>query len=67
MGGELLIGFALAFVVLGPKRMQLMLGHAGRAKARFDDMTNDLKSQWAAQIDKVPETAESTLPGVERQ
>jgi Sec-independent protein translocase protein TatA len=66
MGGESLIVLALAFVVLGPKRMQLMLGHAGRAKARFDNITGDFKSQWDARIDKVPETAESTMLGVER-
>jgi Sec-independent protein translocase protein TatA len=66
MGGESLIVLALAFVVLGPKRMQLMLGHVGRAKARFDNITGDFKSQWDARIDKVPETAESTMLGVER-
>ncbi len=36
MGTELLIGLALAFVVLGPNRMHAMLGHAGKAKAQFD-------------------------------
>jgi Sec-independent protein translocase protein TatA len=36
MGAELLIGLALAFVVLGPRRMRSMLGQVGRAKAQFD-------------------------------
>jgi hypothetical protein len=34
-----MIGLALAFVVLGPKRMHLMLRHAGRAKGRLDKAT----------------------------
>jgi Sec-independent protein translocase protein TatA len=66
MGGESLIVLALAFVVLGPKRMQLMLGHVGRAKARFDNVTEDFKSQWAARIDEAPGAAEPTLRGVRR-
>ncbi len=64
MGAELLIGFALAFVVLGPKRMQLMLGHVGRAKARFDNITGDFKSQWASPIDRVPEAAVPGYPPI---
>jgi Sec-independent protein translocase protein TatA len=40
MGTELLIGLALAFVVLGPQRMQSMLGHLGKAKAQLDKIKN---------------------------
>ena len=38
MGTELLIGLALAFIVLGPERMHSMLGHLARAKAQFDKL-----------------------------
>ena len=35
MGASLLIGLALAFIVLGPKRMQSMLGPVSLAKSSF--------------------------------
>jgi Sec-independent protein translocase protein TatA len=51
MGAELLIGLALAFVVLGPRRMQSMLGQVGRAKAQFDKASRGIKTQLAAQLE----------------
>jgi Sec-independent protein translocase protein TatA len=51
MGAELLIGLALAFVVLGPRRMQSMLGQVGRAKAQFDKASRGIKAQLAAQLE----------------
>jgi Sec-independent protein translocase protein TatA len=56
MRAELMIGLALAFVVLGPKRMQLMVGHGGRAKARLDKSTEGIKTQWAEQLKETPDT-----------
>jgi Sec-independent protein translocase protein TatA len=41
MGTELLIGLALAFVVLGPQRMHPMLGHLGRVKAQFEKASQE--------------------------
>jgi Sec-independent protein translocase protein TatA len=61
MGAELMIGLALAFVVLGPKRMRLMLGHAGRAKARLDTATEGMKTQWAEQLNAANNRAHSGI------
>ena len=54
MGTELLIGVVLGFVVLGPRRMQSMLGNLGRAKAHFDKATRELKSQLTAELERSP-------------
>jgi Sec-independent protein translocase protein TatA len=50
-GSEFLFILMLALVVLGPKRMQSMLGHIIRAKAELENATRGIKSQLAAQID----------------
>ncbi len=50
-GSEFLFILMLALVVLGPKRMQSMLGHIARAKAELENATRGIKSQLAAQID----------------
>jgi Sec-independent protein translocase protein TatA len=54
LGAELLIGIVLGFVVLGPRRMQSMLGNLGRAKAHFDKATRELKSQLTAELERSP-------------
>jgi hypothetical protein len=50
MGTELLIGLALAFVVLGPERMHSMLGHLGRAKAQLEKASHEAKTQLVGQL-----------------
>jgi len=45
LGTELPLLLALGFVVLGPKRMQTMLGHAARAKAEFHKAICGIKSK----------------------
>ncbi len=60
MGIELLFGIGLGFLVLGPKRMHEMLGHLGRAKARFDKASREIKAQLAAELGK--ETAAGDSP-----
>ena len=45
MGAEILIGLAVAFVVLGPERMHTMLGHLGRAKAQLERATQETRNQ----------------------
>jgi hypothetical protein len=47
MGAELLIGLALAFVVLGPSRMHSMLAQAGKARAQFDHATGKIRAEFA--------------------
>jgi Sec-independent protein translocase protein TatA len=51
VGAELLVGLALAFVVLGPKRMHSMLGQVGRAKAQFDKVSREIKAQLAKELE----------------
>ena len=50
MGAEILLGLGLAFVVLGPKRMQSLLGHVGRAKAELDKSARRIRSQLAEEL-----------------
>lgn len=50
MGTEILIGLALAFVVLGPERMHSMLGHLGKAKAQLEKATQETRQQLAVQL-----------------
>ncbi len=51
MGAEILIGLAVAFVVLGPERMHSMLGHLGRVKAQFEKATQETRNQLSSQFD----------------
>jgi Sec-independent protein translocase protein TatA len=44
-GTELPLLLALGFVVLGPKRMQTMLGHVARAKTELHKASRGIKSQ----------------------
>ena len=53
-GAELLIFVMLGFLVLGPKRMHVMLGHVARAKAEFDKASRSLKSQLTAELEDRP-------------
>jgi Sec-independent protein translocase protein TatA len=56
-GSEVLLLLGAGFVVLGPKRMQTMLGQAGRAKAQFDRVKHSLLSEVSRGLD------ETTGPG----
>jgi Sec-independent protein translocase protein TatA len=42
---------ALGVVVLGPKRLHVLMGHVVRAKARFEETTQALKSQLTEELD----------------
>jgi Sec-independent protein translocase protein TatA len=53
-GAELLLILTLAVVVLGPKRLQSMLGHVARAKAELDTATCGIRSQFGADLDAAP-------------
>ena len=50
-GTELLFVILLGFLILGPKQMQVMLGHVARAKAELDKATRGFKSQLTAEIE----------------
>ena len=59
-GTEILFFGALGAMVLGPKRLQTMIGHMARAKARFEETTEALKSQLGEELeDKHPEKPKS--------
>jgi Sec-independent protein translocase protein TatA len=53
-GTEILFILMLGLVVLGPKRLQAMLGHVVRAKAELENATRGIKSQLAIQLDATP-------------
>ncbi|MCU1296966.1 MAG: hypothetical protein JWO91_1244 [Acidobacteriaceae bacterium] len=53
-GMELLFILMLALVVLGPKRLQAMLGPVARAKAELDAATCGIRSQFGADLDAMP-------------
>jgi len=44
-GTEVLLFTALGYVILGPKRMQTLLGQIARVKAEFDRTRREIKSQ----------------------
>ena len=50
-GTEIFFFVGLGVIVLGPKRLQEMIGHVARAKARLEEITQALKSQLAEELD----------------
>jgi len=50
LGTELPLLLAFGFVVLGPKRMQTMLGHVARAEAELYKVSYGIKSQLQGEI-----------------
>jgi Sec-independent protein translocase protein TatA len=60
-GTEIPLLLALGFVVLGPKRMQAVLGHVARAKAEFDKANRGLKSQLAAETKGTPQRRQEMM------
>ncbi len=54
MGTELLLGIALGFMILGPKRMHAMLGPLGKAKAELEKASRSLKRQLSTEIERTP-------------
>jgi Sec-independent protein translocase protein TatA len=49
-GTELLLVSVLGFLLLGPKRLPATLRHIARAKARLQDVTQNLKIQLDSQL-----------------
>jgi len=58
-GTEILFMLMLGLVVLGPKRLHVMLGHVARAKAELENATRGIKSQLAAQLDAGPQESQT--------
>ena len=51
LGTEILFILMLGLLVLGPKRLHTLLGHAARAKSQFEEARRTFKSQLAAELD----------------
>jgi Sec-independent protein translocase protein TatA len=51
-GTEIFFFMALGVIVLGPRRLQALIGHVARAKARFEETTQALESQLAKEVDE---------------
>ena len=66
MGTELLLGVALGFVILGPRRMHTMLAQVMRAKTELDRVRRSIKSQLTAEFetaDRQKSSASGPQPG----
>ena len=50
-GTEIFFFMALGVLVLGPKRLQALIGYVIRAKHRFEEVTQVFKSQLAEELD----------------
>jgi Sec-independent protein translocase protein TatA len=55
-GSEVMLLLGAGFVVLGPKRMQTMLGQIGRAKAQFDKASRSFISDVTSGLDEEPQS-----------
>jgi len=51
LGTELPLLVTLGFLLLGPKRMQQVLGHIAKAKADIAKSSRDIKSRLAIELD----------------
>jgi len=51
LGTGLPLLLTLGFVVLGPKRMQAILGHIAKAKAELTKSSRTLQSRVAAELE----------------
>ena len=60
-GAELPVLLALGFVVLGPKRLQQMLGQIARVKAEIKKASREIEAPASA--DCHPERSSPTAPG----
>ncbi len=59
LGTEILVILILGLLILGPKHLHTLLGHAARAKAQFEEVSRGFKSQIAAELDTVHQDAET--------
>ena len=50
-GAEILFILLLGLLVLGPKRLHIVLADVARAKARFEEASRGFKSQLTAELE----------------
>jgi hypothetical protein len=51
-GTELLFFFGLGYVVLGPKRMQVLLQYIAHMKGELEKTRREIKSQLTTELDR---------------
>jgi Sec-independent protein translocase protein TatA len=51
LGTEILFIIVLGLLVLGPKQLHSLLGHAARARAQLKEASRGFKSRLAAELD----------------
>ena len=54
-GTELLLFCGLGYVVLGPKRMHIIVQHIARAKAEFEKTQRTLSAELTTHLDAAPQ------------
>jgi hypothetical protein len=62
LGTEIFFFVALGYLVLGPKRLQTMIAHVTRAKARFEEIAQAFKFQLVEELGREhPERPKSSV------
>ena len=59
LGTEILFILVLGLLILGPRRLHTLIGHAARAKAQFEEASRGLKSQLEAELDATHQERET--------
>jgi len=54
-GAEILFILLLGLLVLGPKRLHMVIADVARAKARFEKASRGFKSQLTAELEAAPQ------------
>jgi hypothetical protein len=61
-GTELVLMLLLGFLLLGPRQMHALLGHAARAKALLDEAKRTLKTQLTTELKAPPKASKPEPP-----
>jgi sec-independent protein translocase protein TatA len=62
LSSEILFILVLALLVLGPKKVQTLLGGLARAKAEFEEMSRGFRSQLSSELDAREQARETGTP-----
>lgn len=62
LSSEILFILMLALLVLGPKKLQTLLGCLARAKAEFEEMSRGFRSQLSSELDAREQARETGTP-----
>jgi Sec-independent protein translocase protein TatA len=59
LGTEILFILVLGLLILGPRRLQTLIGHVERAKAQFEEASRGFKSQLGAELEATHQEGET--------